>query len=316
MSALSGQQLRSAVAYNRARPYSKADWRKIQATIGAGADGVPGPGTAQKVAAFQKERGLEADGKVGAGTLEAMNVSSKGTHEVHAIADKNTFYFIADMQVDADGAPNAYHPDNIGLDFLANAGRPGNWFGIATDDRGEPYIQKEGKYAGYYISTTGFVNGKYKPDDARRYVDSSTIPYFVLPRNFKSLAPGADAMRKGDLGAVIYESDFMAGASVSQLVYAIYGDVGPTHTPEKNHLGEGSIALAKALGHNPLVNRRGHLRALRSITTELVYILFPGSGTGKHLSADEIDQRGQAALEERGGEELLATIRAELQHDH
>ena len=31
--------------------------------------------------------------------------------------------------VDADGAPNAYHPDDIGLDALANAGYPHtNWW--------------------------------------------------------------------------------------------------------------------------------------------------------------------------------------------
>jgi len=28
------------------------------------------------------------------------------------------------MSIDADGAPNAYHPDNIGLDDLKNAGYP------------------------------------------------------------------------------------------------------------------------------------------------------------------------------------------------
>ena len=40
------------------------------------------------------------------------------------------------MTIDADGAPNAYHPDNTGLDDLANAGTPGRWEGLAKDAEG------------------------------------------------------------------------------------------------------------------------------------------------------------------------------------
>ena len=41
----------------------------------------------------------------------------------HGTAD--AYLFVTDhMRVDADGAPNAYHPDDLGLDFLANAGYP------------------------------------------------------------------------------------------------------------------------------------------------------------------------------------------------
>jgi len=39
------------------------------------------------------------------------------------------------MVVDADGAYHAFHPDDkSGLDFLANAGHPGNWMGLVTDN--------------------------------------------------------------------------------------------------------------------------------------------------------------------------------------
>src|SRR4051812_22059936 len=43
-------------------------------------------------------------------------------------------YWSSGMQIDADGCPRAYHPKNIGLDWLANAGEPGNWYGLVTDD--------------------------------------------------------------------------------------------------------------------------------------------------------------------------------------
>jgi hypothetical protein len=42
------------------------------------------------------------------------------------------------------GAPNAYHPEDKGLDFLANAGKTGNWWGIVTEDgtpSGKPVVQ-------------------------------------------------------------------------------------------------------------------------------------------------------------------------------
>jgi len=51
------------------------------------------------------------------------------------------FFYEAGMTIDADGAPNAYHPDNIGLDDLSNAGSPGYWMGLAKNADGEPFVQ-------------------------------------------------------------------------------------------------------------------------------------------------------------------------------
>ena len=45
--------------------------------------------------------------------------------------------FESRLRIDADGAPNAYGPAGTEpLDALANAGHPGNWWGIVTDDAG------------------------------------------------------------------------------------------------------------------------------------------------------------------------------------
>jgi len=48
------------------------------------------------------------------------------------------------MRIDGEGAPKAYHPRGSppGLDLLANAGRPGDWFGVVTDRHGSPVVQK------------------------------------------------------------------------------------------------------------------------------------------------------------------------------
>ena len=56
--------------------------------------------------------------------------------------------FKTGMAIDAEGAPNAYHPKDIGLDSLKNAGfprKPGErpW-GIVTNVAGNPVTGKPG----------------------------------------------------------------------------------------------------------------------------------------------------------------------------
>jgi Fungal chitosanase of glycosyl hydrolase group 75 len=64
------------------------------------------------------------------------------------------------LGIDADGSPHAYHPNGSppGLDYLANAGKPGNWYGIVTDNQkasGNPVVQGSSDPApGFYISST------------------------------------------------------------------------------------------------------------------------------------------------------------------
>src|SRR5271165_3204735 len=63
------------------------------------------------------------------------------------------------MQIDADGSPRAYNPvSSKGLDALGNAGRPGNWWALATvngKSSGKPVIQGPSDPApGFYVSTT------------------------------------------------------------------------------------------------------------------------------------------------------------------
>src|SRR4051794_11780091 len=64
--------------------------------------------------------------------------------------------FTADGDIDADGAYRAYHRESgRGLDLLAYAGHPGNWWGIVTHNLrpdGQPIVQGPTDPApGYYI---------------------------------------------------------------------------------------------------------------------------------------------------------------------
>ena len=44
---------------------------------------------------------------------------------VWQVSDSPAFFYESGMYIDADGAPNAYNPQDTGLDDLANAGEPG-----------------------------------------------------------------------------------------------------------------------------------------------------------------------------------------------
>ncbi len=174
------------------------------------------------------------------------------------------------LAIDADGAPNAYHPLDIGTDDLKNAGEPDHWWGIATNQNGKPFIQKAGDpYPGFYVSTTALQDKTKAINDPRRYVDSNTIPYIVLPARPKKHQGGA---KLGDFCVVVYRVK-----NKYRVAYAIFADLGP-----ENKLGEGSIALAKALGI-PSDPRLG------GIEQGVLYLVFPDSGNGKPRTIQEIN---------------------------
>src|SRR5262245_58821807 len=117
--------------------------------------------------------------------LDIVSWDRDGQHfhvPVWQFRGRQAFLFISGMAIDADGAPNAYHPDNTGLDELANAGVPGHWNGIITDRKGHPLVQQESDpFPGYYISCTSLEDDAKKFSDPNRYVDASKIPYVALP---------------------------------------------------------------------------------------------------------------------------------------
>lgn len=146
------------------------------------------------------------------------------------------------MDVDVDGAPNAYGPrGKKTLDVLSHALSPKHGptpvhvVGYMTDYLGgPPTIQRKGDpYPGYYVSQTDFadLNNK-RMEDPRRYVDASRINYVVQGE----VAERA-GVRMGDF-ATVYS------CRTGKTAYAIVADSG-------NESGaEGSLALVQALGYN------------------------------------------------------------------
>jgi len=208
-----------------------------------------------------------------------------GDKTVYSIESKNVFMVTSGLMIDADGSPKAYHQDNSkALDYLANAGKPGNWWALVTDNQksnGNPIIQTANDPApGYYISTTSLQDNTKKADDPNRYVNSETVPYIVLPSKF------SNDFKLGDIALVINKKN-------NKKCFAIFADTGPA-----NKIGEGSVCLAEQLGvaGNP---KKGGTNA------DIVYILIKNSGKKKVLTKEEIEETGKSKLTDEDIIELL-----------
>ena len=144
------------------------------------------------------------------------------------------------MDVDVDGAPNAYGPKGTHtLDTLRHAhyrNRPyGEIVGYLTEDNHSHTPVRQGPqdpYPGMYISQTAFTDpARTAEADVLRYVDASRISYVVL---------GEQARQRGArLG------DFVAVHSL--LTHrSVYGIVADDGNPSGD---EGSLHLLQALGY-------------------------------------------------------------------
>ena len=189
---------------------------------------------------------------------------------------QRSFEIVTRMDIDVDGAPNAYGPPGKKtLDYLSNAhyrARPGGEIvGYLTDDDHPkvPIIQgPHDPYPGYYVSTTHMVDGSRKRRDPLRYVDATKINYVVL---------GDEARRRG-----ARVGDFVAVYS-RRHKRAVYGIVGDSGNPSG---AEGSLHLLQALGYPFKSGKTGSVER-----KEVVIRFFPRSNPGRMFF------RSQAALD-------------------
>lgn len=186
---------------------------------------------------------------------------------------------VVKMDVDVDGAPNAYGPrGKKTLDVLKHARAPrgtaeaGKIVGYMTEwEGGPPTVQtSHDPYPGYYVSQTDFadVNNRHM-EDPRRYVDAGRINYVV-----EGTVAEKAGVRMGDF-AVVYS------CRTGRTGYAIVADSG-------NLSGaEGSLALVRALGY-PLKNGIDD-----SVDDkEIVIRYYPGSNPQKQFfkTQEELDR--------------------------
>jgi len=142
------------------------------------------------------------------------------------------------MDVDVDGAPNAYGPPDVEtLDTLLDAHilnrADKEIVGYLIDDDGSPILQgPNDPFPGYYISQTAFSDIENQNEkDPRCYVDARNINYVV-----RGNAARRRGVRVGDF-ATVYSK------RTRKTVFAIVGDTGnPTGD-------EGSLHLLQDLGY-------------------------------------------------------------------
>ncbi len=140
------------------------------------------------------------------------------------------------FQIDADGSPRAYGPDNTGLDFNANGGPITAPYGYELNPKtGKPFIQGvdaplfNETTRGFYVSATTYERKQFAANDPRRYLNSETERFGVVTGYFRKHVPG-----------IVLGCKMLVRFNGKEAI-AVAGDIGPS-------FGEGSIALAEALG--------------------------------------------------------------------
>ncbi len=184
-----------------------------------------------------------------------------GPVKVFRDAPSNAIAFASQMQVNTDGAPDSYHPDDIGITHICNGvsvGAACTWkaqclpdfrkakaegfrgptkicfFAMATDTGGVPIVQGAGDpKPGYFVSTTALKQPGQNVRTPQAQLDSNTVPFAVIPGTWQS--SGKPGPRLGDFGVAWRRSN-------GKLATFVVGDTGP-----RNKLGEGSVALHQAL---------------------------------------------------------------------
>jgi hypothetical protein len=153
--------------------------------------------------------------------------------------DGEMISYTGEMTCCADGSPRAYGPEGCDpepLDYLGNAGYPGNWWGVTTDKYGQPYVQQESSndqmhpYPGLYISCTAYCYSAYPEYDCRRWVNPEIVDFSVIPSNVRS------AVGPKFMGCRAEITQVKTGKKLD----CVCAEIGPS-----NHLGEASMSACE-----------------------------------------------------------------------
>ncbi len=213
--------------------------------------------------------------------------------EVLRLSGKAAVHFVAKLAIDADGSPWAYHPFDVrppdntakAYDWLANIDRK-YLNGIQGKDA-------TGPAPGFYVSATSLVNPRFSdPKDTRRYVDAGHVPYIVLPTGLPT--PEGMALPLGSLAWVV---DLQTGRATG----AIFAETGKA-------VGEGSVALARRLGLNP-IRPHNPPKVKGFDERRFLHIVFPGEVVPPPWPVEVIHARALQLFTEWGGWPVLHTLR-------
>jgi hypothetical protein len=239
-------------------------------------------------------------------------MSYKGIELLRTPNGGTYLYVTSRTAIDADGAPRAYHPDDVGrpcgrtgvgLDCPANAGYPSTdwWDKVLAPDPSNPrraFVQPSGPAAGFFVSKTALADPAKGERDSTRYVDASSVPYLVFPGPFNQMRGTG---KLGDIGIALYLGN-------GRQTPFIVADIGPDEP-----LGEASIALFEALGGDHLNPRTGAGVPFGPT----LYVVFPFSVRDRArpwpATGAEIAAQADQLLTRVGGKVALAACAARFQ---
>lgn len=165
----------------------------------------------------------------------------------------------ADFDLDLDGHPQAYHPKDIGIEYLQNAGGNPPSPNVVAYHNNKPVLQKANEAApGYYVCMTSLKITGYADTLQKRYVHPDSVAYFV-GNKWMGIA--------GDYGLVY-------NIKTKKYSYSIYAD------GNNGIVGEGSVKLADSLGIPHATNRRGKIVG-GTDSADVIYISFLRSGKAR-----------------------------------
>lgn len=215
-----------------------------------------------------------------------------GAHRAYAFVNPRP-------RVTAQGAPDAYHPEDTGSGCLRDTGWPGpDWRQRLVADPHQPQRplrQGAGGYPGYFVSTTALNDPRFPRTSAAAYLDAGRVAYLALPQGWLA-EDGAGA--PGDF-VVVHDR------GSGRHSFGLIGDSGRDRA-----MGEVSERMASDLsGH------RAEARSGRGAPTgPLLCVVFPGSRRepGWPLQAAVIRARCQQLLRAFGGVAGLAPLAASV----
>ncbi|ALN56737.1 hypothetical protein GLE_1380 [Lysobacter enzymogenes] len=183
-------------------------------------------------------------------------------HRVDAGGHRAYAFLCAGPPITAQGAPDAYHPDDTGSGSLHDSGWPsGAWRERLVPDPHQPQRplrQSEGAQAGYFVSTTALADARFPRSNPQAYVDAGRVPYLAMPATWLAQA-GA-----GGVGDFVVVHD----RATARSSFGLIGDAGRGRA-----LGEMSERMASDLS-----GVRAHARSGRGAPQgTLLCVVFPGS---------------------------------------
>ena len=177
------------------------------------------------------------------------------------------------------------------------------WFGLATLDprRNIPFVQTTGPTKGYFISVTALQDTSFAADNPSRYLDSTVIPYFVLPKRSAFFTK-----YEVSLGDVVASINLRTG----RIALGVVGDIGPY-----DKLGEASYAYAVKLKSNamPSVPSTSKIAKSAAIEESIATAVIPRSRVSRPYTRDGISVHTSEEFAKWGGKAKLVACGSMLQ---